>query len=125
MRFLAADELKNLSFPDFDVEKMEFSDQKKELMVLVEGAWLDCDRGGKLRNGVLHLRDWKKVVVKSFDPSSKKWTPVNNFLLALLKNLPEVDFSPSLVRLCGFSKQTGLWVEWAICDAKVTAEFNE
>ncbi len=41
MKFINENMMKCLSFPDFEVEKIELSLQKKFLKIYVEGAWIN------------------------------------------------------------------------------------
>ena len=51
MRNLDEIMMKNLSFPDFSVEKMEFLPEQKTLKIFVECAWLAVDGGTVLGKG--------------------------------------------------------------------------
>ncbi len=54
----------NLSFPDFDVEKMEFSLQEKSLKIFVGGALLEENGGRKiLGKGVLFFNNWESLFI--------------------------------------------------------------
>ncbi|MES2344535.1 MAG: hypothetical protein V4494_01160 [Chlamydiota bacterium] len=116
--------MKNLSFPDFEVEKMEFSSQEKTLRIFVEGAWLDIDGGSKLGKGVLLFTGWETLSITKFNSNTQKWSPLEEFSAQPLKDLCEVKFFDSTVSLSGFSKETGQWIEWKIVNTKMCAEFN-
>lgn len=116
--------MKNLSFPDFEVEKMEFSRQEKLLKIFIEGAWLDVGKGTKLGKGILFFKEWGALSISRFNPIKEKWSPVEDFSPESLRDLCEVKFFDSTVSLCGFGKQTGQWMEWKIIKPKMHAEFE-
>lgn len=53
------EEMKNISFPDYRVEKMEYLPEQKILTIFVNGAWLetDTDKGYRLGRGVLFFKE--------------------------------------------------------------------
>jgi hypothetical protein len=125
MRSLNEDMMKNLSFPDFEVEKMEFFPQEKTLKIFVEGAWLDLDGGSKLGKGALFFKEWDSLSINRFDPATEKWSLVEGIPVEPLRDLCETKFFDSTVSLCGFGKQMGQWLEWKIVNAKMHAEFDQ
>lgn len=116
--------MKNLSFPDFDVEKMEFSFEEKKMKIFIEGGWLNIGRGSLLGEGVLYFEDWENLIISRFDPFTEKWSDVNKPAIEPLKDLCDVKFSDSTICLYGFGKNTGHWMEWKIQKAQVHAEFE-
>lgn len=124
MHILDEDMMKNLSFPDFDVEKMEFNPEKKTLKVFVEGAWLDVNGGVLLNKGVLFFSDWDSISISRYDNDLEKWVEVEINNAEELRDLCEVIWSNSNVHLCGFSRQLGDWTEWKIFNTKMHAEFE-
>ena len=124
MKILDEKKMKNLSFPDFDVEKFEFSPQKKELKIFIEGAWLDMDGGSQLGKGILYFNDWENLSISRFDPNIEKWSDLNESSVEPLKDICEMKFNDSTISLYGFGKKTGHWMGWEIRKAKMHAEFN-
>lgn len=117
--------IRNLSFPDFDVEKMQFSPEKKTLKIYVEGAWLDEDEGGgELGNGVLFFSNWEFIEIKRFEYITKNWCQVEEVDPEFLKDICEFKFLNSSVALCGFGGKSGEWLEWKITNSKMYAEFE-
>lgn len=116
--------MKNLSFPDFQVEKMEFSQKNKSLKIFVDGAWLDMEKGQELGKGVLFFDDWENLSIHAFNPTSEKWITIDIEEFEPLKDICEAKFNESTVQLFGFSKYLGLWIEWKIENAKMHAEFE-
>lgn len=125
MQKLDENQMKDLSFPDFDVEKIEFFPEEKILTIFVEGAFLDIDEGFLLGRGVLYFNDWVNFSVRRFDPHTEKWSNVALLGVEHLKDLCEVKFRDSSILLCGFGKGIiGHWMEWEIHKAKMHAEFD-
>ena len=124
MKILDEKKMQNLSFPDFDVEKIEFVPEEKKLKICVEGAWLDIDEGSQLGRGILYFSDWENLSISRFDPQAEKWSYLNEPAIEPLRDLCEVKFTDSTIFLCGFGKQTGHWMEWKIRKAKMHAEFD-
>lgn len=115
--------IRNLSFPDFDVEKMEFSPKEKTLKIFIEGAWLEENGGEMLGKGVLFFNNWESLSINRFDSDTRTWTQIENIPEYLI-DLCEVKFLNSDVNLCGFGKQTGQWLEWRIKHTEIHAEFE-
>lgn len=124
MKILDEKAMQNLSFPDFDVEKIEFVPKEKKVKIFVEGAWLDIDGGFQLGRGILYFSDWENLSISRFDPHTEKWTYLNELAAEPLKDLCEVKFADPTICLYGFGKQTGYWMEWKIQKAKMHAEFD-
>ncbi len=124
MKNLNEDMMKNLSFPDFEVEKIQFSPQEKILEIFVEGAWLDIDGGIKLGRGVLFSKEWQSLSINRFNPITEKWSTVEEFSPEPLRDICEFKFFDSTVSLYGFGKHVGQWIEWRIVNAEMHAEFN-
>ncbi len=124
MKILDENMMKNLSFPDFDVEKIEFSPKEKKLKIFVEGAWLDINGGFELGKGVLCFSNWEDLSISRFDPCAEKWSNISEVKVEPLKDLCEVRFDDSTICLYGFGKQIGHWMEWKIQKAKMHAEFD-
>ena len=124
MKILDEKTMKNLSFPDFDVEKIEFSPEGNELKIFVEGACLDINGGSLLGKGILYFKDWENLSMSWFDPNTEKWLDVNEAAIEPLKDLCEVKFVDSTIYLYGFGKQFGYWMEWKIQKTKMHAEFE-
>ncbi|MBX3719771.1 MAG: hypothetical protein KF898_09010 [Parachlamydiales bacterium] len=118
MKILDIQAMKSLSFPDFDVKKVEFFSEEKKLKIYVEGAWLEINGGSHLKKGVLFFNDWESFLIRRFDPYTKKWSEVNEYAIEPLKDLCEVKFTDSAIYLCGFGKQISHWMEWKIQKAK-------
>lgn len=119
--------MKNLSFPDIDVEKMEFSPVEKVLRVFISGAWLDIkgENSKQLGKGILFIDAWDTLSIQQFDALEEKWEILNTSAPEFLRDLCEVKLSDNTISLCGFGKESGVWVEWKINHAKIHAEFDE
>jgi hypothetical protein len=115
--------IKHLTFPDFEVEQMEFSQQQKKLKIYVEGAILSVEKDISLGKGILYFNNWDCLTIDRFNPHCDSWSRLNESEAESLKDLCEVDFSCSIVFLSGFGRQTGQWLEWKIINAKMRAEF--
>ena len=116
--------MKKLSFPDFEVEKMEFSLKEKILKIFVEGAWLDINEGIKLGKGILFFNEWESLSINRFNSSTKRWSMVDESSLEPLRDLCEVKFFDCTISLSGFGKKFGQWMEWKIVKATMHAEFE-
>ncbi len=125
MKILDENIIKNLSFPDFDIEKIAFFPEKKILKIFIEGAWLEVDGGSLLGKGVLCFYDWADFSISRFDPYIKNWSKVEELTnVEPLKDLCEMKFANSIIYLYGFGKQIGYWMEWKIQKPKMYAEFD-
>lgn len=124
MKILDEKLMKNLSFPDFDVEKMEFNPEKKTLKVFVTGARLEIDGGLLLDNGFLFFWEWGNLSIIRYDHVIDKCFELEFSNAEELIDLCEVKWLNSDVFLCGFGKQIGQWVEWRIFNTKMHAEFK-
>lgn len=119
MHIINQEEMKYLSFPDYDVEKMEYLPLEKSLKIFVEGGWLDTDRieGHELGKGILFFSDWDFIFIKRHNAQIKEGLPEGR-----LNDLCEVIFSNSIVFLSGFGPDD--WIEWIMIKPKMHAEFE-
>jgi len=125
MKFLDEDAMESLSFPDFDIEKVEFSHEKKILKIFIDGAWLNINGGSLLGKGVLCFKDWANLSISRFDPYTKNWSNMNELtIVEPLKDLCEIKFANSTVYLCGFGRQSSHWMEWKLQHPQMHAEFD-
>jgi len=126
MKILDKITMKNLSFPDIEVQKMELSFQEKVLKIFVEGACLDINgKGLKLNKGMLFFNGWKSLSISKFNHVHENWIEVDISSTEPLNDLCECLFSELEVSLRGFGKITGEWLEWKIIRPKeMYAEFN-
>jgi hypothetical protein len=102
MQFFDNEAMRNLSFPDINVEKMQFSSTGKNLAIFISGGWLDTNGGQQLGRGVLHFKNWEKLTIRRYYSDTEKWA-----------QLDESTIEPF-----------GLWMEWKIQKAKMYAEFE-
>jgi len=123
MRILDQNMMKKLSFPDYEVEKMEFFPQTKTLALVVDGGWLDVEDGVQLGKGVLFFKNWENLLIRRYNPLTSIWTNVEELSAEPLRDLCEVKFFNSSVNLCGFGKELGFWLEWQILNTEMYAEF--
>lgn len=124
MKNLDEIKMRKLSFPDFEVEKMEFSPEQKILKIFVEGAWLEENGGKRLGKGILFFNNWESLTINRFDPVAETWSLVEIVHPEHLKDLCEIKFFNSNVSLCGFGEKIGQWLEWKIVNTKMHAEFE-
>lgn len=116
--------LKKLSFPDIDVEGMDLLLHQKILKIYVDGGFLDIDDGIALPTGIITFKDWKTLSIQKYDSETDQWTPISDLSSETLGDLSEVSFDDSSTSLCGFSIESGYWIEWKIDQAKISAEFE-
>jgi hypothetical protein len=124
MKIFDKEAMKRLSFPDSDVEKVQFSRNQKSLKIFMKSGWLETDNGHQLGKGVLCFTDWKKLTISEFNPSTEKWSELDQSSLDFLKDICEVKFFNSSICLYGFGKKVGHWMEWKIQKTKMHAEFE-
>lgn len=117
---LKKENMKHLSFLDFQVEKIEFHPKKKKLKVFVDGAWLDTNGGHQLGKGVLFFENWDDLSVDNFDSTGTRFEPPIEYL----EDLCELEIDDSSVVLRGFGKELGHWVKWKIINPRMHAEFE-
>ncbi len=121
---LTASEMKDLSFPDFDVEKMDLSTEHKSLTIVVDGAWLAAEKGIELGRGSMHFDKWQNLSVNKFIYALNNWVKVSDLNIESLMDICDISFSNSSVSICGFSKIDGEWTRWTIENTNMRAEFE-
>ncbi|MCH9633569.1 MAG: hypothetical protein S4CHLAM7_02970 [Chlamydiae bacterium] len=117
--------IKQLSFPDCLVERMDFNPKKKELIIYVQGGWLDIDAGIKFKRTVLSFSQWEKLSIRKFDSRQEKWESLKAEKAEFLTDIPEIKIFDSTVKLSGFSNSTGFWIEWCFSNVKVQIHYEE
>ncbi len=115
--------INKLSFPDFNIETMEFLPAQKKVLIKIEGALSD-DEENILGRGFLLFHSWKDISIRSFNYELNEWIDLNQSSADNLKDLCEVKTSDSTITLCGFGKMNGWWTEWTFIDSKLIAEFE-
>lgn len=90
----------------------------------MKSGWLDADFGHQLGKGVLYFADWEKLTIREFDPSTEKWSELDEPSIEPLKDICELKFFDSSICLYGFGKKIGHWMEWKIQKTKMHAEFE-
>lgn len=115
-------EIEELYFADYDVEKMEFSASKKVLKIYLNG----CARGFPRENfgrGVLIFSDWDSISNDLWDGT--KWIPIDNPLGEPFKDLLEYKFDNGTVELESFARDIPGWIRWKMGNPKMSGEFDE
>ena len=116
--------IKQLSFPDFEITVMDWSFERRKLVLQLEGAWWNADGGMLLGRGSLVFYEWEGIAVRKYDMISRNWMDVGEGLVEPLKDLPDMTFSDATVYLFGFAKKSGQWMEWKIVRPKMYADFE-
>lgn len=125
MHMFSQEEMEKVSFPDYNVDKMEYFPEKKIIRIFVDGAWVTTGfrEGYELGKGVLFFNDWESLTVKRYHKDVDK--DVEEIPNETLADLCEVIFSDSNAILRGFSKKVRHWMEWKIVNVKMHAEFED
>ncbi len=114
---IAYSELSLLSFPDSQVLKININIENKLLSLSVDNAYLDRNSGINIDGGILTINDWEQFEAKIYS-SEGVWS--NDF--DELKDIGEFTVSDEQIKLKGFGKRTGQWVEYAF--SKACAHFT-
>lgn len=122
---LRVDDYENLSFSDFDVIDVKFDALEKNLLITVEGGFLQKseDIGINLGIGKLSFTAWVNFEVQQYVSKDSCWInpPLEGF--EKLKDICESFLQDGNVVLRGFGKQTGFWTEYKIFSPVVEYEF--
>jgi len=124
MKTLNKEKIKNLSFEDFNVEKMIFSNNEKTLRIFVDGAWFISNDISQLGKGILFFNDWERLTINRYNPNTEEWSTINELTIEPLQDICEMKFFDSTICLYGFGKKIGYWMEWKIYKTKIRAEFD-
>lgn len=112
----------NLTFPDYTVEKFEFSLKTLQLKIFIDGAFLDLPTNKQsLGRGFLYFYEWSNLSIKRFNSNSNAWINID---MEPLKDICDIKFSNSTISLYGFGAITNNWLELQIHHAKIYAEFT-
>ncbi len=88
---LSAQDMKTLSFPDFEVESMGLSLTTKSHSIVVEGAWLD-GKEIELGKGTLYFEDWQNLNVEKYVYELDRWVEIKDLKTETLVDICEVTF---------------------------------
>lgn len=120
------DDIEFLSYPDFQVLDMKFSQIERNFTLKLEGAYFSNGTNEKLLGqGVLKVSDWKELHVRVFKLDPESWLPVEPTSAGNLRDLCEVKCNDADLSLSGFNDTNGLWTEWNFKNAKFEAEFMD
>lgn len=125
MKKLSAGMMPHLSFPDMQVQKMDFFPRKKILNIFVEGAFLDIDNVGLIGSGVLYFSEWESIAIRKYDSNLETWLDMPDAEAEQLGDICEFVFNGVEVCVCGFSKSESDWSEWKIINPRMHAEFED
>ena len=123
---LKFEQLKDLSFPDFNVINAQLNLIEKLLKIEVEGAWLETNnRGKELGVCTLLFYSWNNFTLKTFDSINNEWNIItlNNF--EPLKDICEFECVQEKVFIKGFGAKSKLWIEYELDAPKFDLEFKE
>jgi hypothetical protein len=112
-----------ISFPDYEILKMEVNLENKIIKIEIEGAFLDISEGLFLKRGLIIFNDFNRLEMKYYDDNLEIFVLMKN--RDLLKSIDEFIYDKSKTILKGFGKQTGKWIEYHIFGAKIEAVFDE
>ena len=124
MKTFNQETIRSFSFPDFEIEKIQFSFDKREIKIFIEGAWLNMGQGVQLGKGILYFNNWEKFLINRFDPYKEQWIHLNKSVIESLQDICDLKFSDSTVYLYGFGKETGQWLQWKFKKTEIHAEFE-
>ena len=116
---IAYSELNLLSFPDSQVLEIKINTENKLLSLSVDNAYLDQNAGVNTDSGILTINDWEQFETKIYS-SEGEWC--NDF--DELKDIGEFLVSDGQIKLRGFGKRTGQWVEYIFSNAKANFIYN-
>jgi hypothetical protein len=116
---IAYSELGLLSFPDAQVLEIKINTENKLLSLSVDNAYLDKNAGVNIDGGILTINDWEQFETKIYSPE-REW--YNDF--DELKDIGEFTVSDGQIKLKGFGKRTGQWVEYIFSNAQANFIYN-
>ena len=110
---IAYSELSLLSFPDSQVLEIKINTENKLLSLSVDNAYLDRNSGINIDGGILTINDWEQFEAKIYSSEGGWYNEFDE-----LKDIGEFTVSDGQIKLKGFGKKTGQWVEYVFFNPK-------
>lgn len=99
-----------VSFPDFAVISWRIDIGERCMVIMTDGAFLDEGDGQSFVRAELSFSKWKWLCFRYFDAHSEKWHKCS-YDYDALKDICEFDVSEAQIKLRGFGRRTGQWIE--------------
>ncbi len=111
-----------ISFPDFEMYKMNVSLIERKIYISIEGAFLDNSKGIVLGQGEIMIKNFSDIEIKLFNDDKIK--SLNSKDIDILKSIDEYIYEENKIIFKGFGKNTGKWIEYIIYDPSIEMVFN-
>ncbi len=124
---LEFEHLSKLSFPDFNILKINLNFDEKKMVIFVDGACLDDQKGvsKQLGKGELRFSNWQSFSVRLFNHESNTWIFLPDTNLELLKDICEFQHRNDIFYLRGFGIKSGRWLEYKIEHPHIDFRFDK
>ena len=123
MKFLTADDIRNLSFPDTEVITFKLDLDKKLFEVNTIDAYVGETPGGReIQYVSLKISRFESVKIEEFKDNAAAQINFNPDFG--LRDICEFIFEGRNVVLKGFSKARGYWTEYLFTGGKLTVSYN-
>ena len=111
-------ELEHLSFPDSRIINEMIDKKNRNICFIIDRAFLDIGSGYEFNEGKLVIYDWIEFISKVYNFNTEEWVNSEDLLYDIL----EFSIDDNNIKLAGFSKKSGLWLEYNFINAKIYYE---
>lgn len=99
-----------VSFPDFAVLSWRIDIDERCMVIMTDGAYLDEGHGQSFIRAKLSFSKWDRLRFRYFGAQAEKWHKCR-YDYDELKDICEFDVSEAQIKLRGFGRRTGQWIE--------------
>jgi hypothetical protein len=129
MKFTILELLSNIELNDFKIESISLDVKNKEFRLILEGAyWFEnsVSKPKVMENGgVIKVHNYSSFEARYFLPKDKLWCTLDYENLEIIDEINEKSYENSVLKLAGFGKRNGYWIEYLIRGGEFEISFKE
>ncbi|MBA2655337.1 MAG: hypothetical protein H0U71_09795 [Gammaproteobacteria bacterium] len=118
MKLSVSDFITKIELNDFKVYNVDFDVNIREFKVSIEGAyWFKENASNPIvmeNGGYITARSYDSFEARCFSPQDRLWRTLDYKNLEIFDEVNEKSFENGILRLAGFGKKSGHWIEYLI-----------
>ncbi len=129
MKFTVSEFSANLELNDFKIQSVSLDIEKAEFKMALEGAyWFQNSESipkAMENGGFIRVRNYGSFEARYFFPKDKLWRTLDYENLEIIEEVNEKTYFNEELKLAGFGKNNGFWVEYLIWRGEFEICFEE
>lgn len=129
MKFTVSELSSNLELNDFKIQSVFLDVENAEFKMVLEGAYWFQNSASSPRamekGGIIQVRNYGSFEARYFLPKDKLWRTLDYENLEVIGEVNEKTYLNEELKLAGFGKTNGYWVEYLIWRGEFEICFEE